>query len=80
MTDDQLMQQLTDVFQNVFDDPDLVIGPETTAKDIPEWDSFNHINLIVAAEMHFSVKFASFEIEDLKNVGEFLELVRSKIS
>lgn len=43
-----------------------------------EWDSFNHINIVVASEMRFGVSFRSSELEDLKNVGDFVALIRDK--
>jgi acyl carrier protein len=49
-----------------------------SAKDVPEWDSFNHINIIVAAEQRFGVKFRTAEIEALRTVGEFADLIARK--
>lgn len=70
--------ELAEIIRDVFDDPDFEITPETSAKDHPEWDSFNQINIIVAAEMRFGVKFQVSEIEDLRNVGDFAELIARK--
>jgi acyl carrier protein len=70
--------QLTEIFRDIFDDPSLVVTPEMSAKDIPEWDSFNHINIIVAAEQRFGVKFRTADIDGLKSVGEFAELIARK--
>lgn len=69
---------LTDILREVFDDPSLVAKPEMSAKDVPEWDSFNHINIIVAAEQRFGVKFRTADIDGLKSVGEFAELIARK--
>lgn len=69
---------LTEIFREVLDDPAFVITPETSAKDHPEWDSFNHINIIVAAEMRFGVKFRTVEIDALRNVGDFARLIEGK--
>lgn len=80
MTNNKLMLELTDVFQDLFDDPNLQITPETTATDIPDWDSVNHINLVIAVEMRFKVKFHAAEIEELKNVGDLLKLIERKQS
>jgi acyl carrier protein len=78
MTDAEIYEQLTEVFHDIFDDPTLVLKPETSAADIPDWTSFIHINLIVATEDRFRVKFSTTEIERLKNVGDLVALVRSR--
>jgi acyl carrier protein len=78
MTEQQILDALTEIFRDVFDDPGLVIKPETTAEDIKDWDSVNHINIIVAAEVRFNVKFKTAEVEELKNVGEFVHLIHER--
>jgi acyl carrier protein len=80
MTDAEIYHQLTEVFHDVFDDPSLVLKPETSAADIPEWTSFIHLNLIVATEDRFGIKVSTAEIERLKNVGDLVALVRAKHS
>lgn len=80
MTDAEIYQQLTEVFHDMFDDPSLVLKPETSAADIAEWTSFIHVNLIVATENRFGIKFSTAEIERLKNVGDLVALVRAKSS
>ena len=59
-----------EVFRTVFNDPDLTIQPGTAAKDVPSWDSFNHLNLILALEERFGVRFSSEEIAAMANVGD----------
>ena len=71
-------QILTEVFRQVFDDDSIVLTRETTANDIEEWDSLTHINLVVAVEARFKVKFALGELQTLKNVGEMIDLVNKK--
>jgi acyl carrier protein len=80
MTDAEIYQQLTEVFHDLFDDPSLVLKPETSAADIPEWTSFMHLNLIVATEDRFGIKLSTAEIERLKSVGDLVALVRVKRS
>ena len=75
---EQIYESLTEIFRNVFDDPGFSVTPELSAQDVPEWDSFNHINLIVAAEMRFGVKFRTSEIDALRNVGDFAGLIERK--
>lgn len=71
---------LQDIFRDIFDDDEIELEPTTSAADIPEWDSFNHVNIIVASEMKFGVKFLAAELDDLKNVGDFVALVQKKLN
>jgi acyl carrier protein len=76
---DDIYARLTEIFRDVFDDDDIVLTPNTTAADIQDWDSFNHINLIVAIETRFGIKFQTAEIESLKNVGDMVAVIERKI-
>jgi acyl carrier protein len=76
----QVYQRLSEIFQEVFDDPSIVPTPEMKAGDVPEWDSLNHINLIVAIEARFKIKFKSTELESLRNVGHLVELIERKLN
>ena len=73
-----------EVFRQVFDDPEIVLRDEMTADDIPGWDSLTHINLVVALEKRFKIKFATAEISRLKengqNVGTLLALLAKKLA
>jgi acyl carrier protein len=80
MTSDDLYAALADVMRDVFDRDDITIGPETTAQDVPGWDSQAHITLIVAAEQRFGVRFRTAEFESLRNVGDFVSLIDSKLA
>jgi acyl carrier protein len=72
------IDKLQGVFREVFEDSELAIVPEMTAQDVPEWDSFNHINLVVALEEAFSVVFSSDEIARMRNVGDLVERLQKK--
>ena len=78
MTKEKTFNIVQDIFRDIFEDNDLVINSETTADDIDEWDSLNHINIVASIEKKFSVSFALGELEDLKNVGEFIKLLEKK--
>ena len=80
MTDAEILQKLTGIFRDVFDDDSLVLTETSTADDVDEWDSFNHINIIVATEAGFRVKFQTAEIEGLKNVGHLVALIQRRLS
>jgi acyl carrier protein len=80
MQEAEIYSRLTEIFRDIFDDDSIVIKAETTAADIEEWDSFNHINLIVATEAKFGIKFQTAEIESMKNVGHFVALIEKKLA
>lgn len=67
--------RLNKVFRDVFDDENINLSDETTAKDIDGWDSFEHINLLVAIEDEFSFKIPMSKVANLKNVGEIVDIV-----
>ncbi|GGC67751.1 acyl carrier protein [Siccirubricoccus deserti] len=78
MTEAEIYAVLTQVFRDVFDDDEIVLDSGTTAEDIAGWDSQAHVNLVVAAEMKFGVRFRTAELESLHNVGEFVQLIAGK--
>lgn len=80
MSIEEIIKQVNPIFIDVLDNPAIDIKPETTSDDIEEWDSLNHIQLIVAIEKHFNIKFTAAEIVDFNNVGELCEAIRLKTS
>jgi acyl carrier protein len=79
MDEASIRERVTEIFRDVFDDESIRIRDDMTAKDVEEWDSLNHINLIVAIERAFKIKFTVKEVSSLANVGEFIALIRSKL-
>ena len=75
----EVKEKLQEIFRDVFDDESIVLTENTTSKDIEDWDSFAQMNLIVAMEMEFKIKFNVKEINSLKNVGEMISLIQSRI-
>lgn len=75
MTRKQVYERLTKVFHEVFDDDSIVIEDTTTANDIEDWDSFEHINLMVAVETEFSFKMPMGKVVHMKNVGEMVDII-----
>ncbi|MDD3412975.1 MAG: acyl carrier protein [Lachnospiraceae bacterium] len=73
-------EKLQEVFRDVFDDEEIIIDADTTADTIDAWDSLTHVQLIVAVEKEFSVKFSTVEIMKMKNVGEFIDLINKKLA
>jgi len=80
MTRDQLLNQVQDIFRDIFDEEDIVISYETVADDIEDWDSLEHINIITSVEKHFKIKFAMNEVSGFKNVGNMIDTILNKIS
>ncbi|MBR1471708.1 MAG: acyl carrier protein [Lachnospiraceae bacterium] len=73
MSREEVYEKLNEVFRDVFDDEEITVSDETTAADIEDWDSYEHINLIVAVEEAFGMKFSMGKTTGMKNVGEMVD-------
>ena len=80
MNREEIYKNLNEVFRDVFDDESINVNNNTTANDIEDWDSLEHINLIVAIENKFNIKFKMNEVIELKNVGEMVDIISERIS
>ncbi|KXH83021.1 MULTISPECIES: acyl carrier protein [Chryseobacterium] len=78
MNKDEILAKLTGIFHDELDNDAIVLSFETTAEDIEEWDSLSHIQLIVAVEKAFGVRFTSSEIQSWNNVGEMIDCILAK--
>lgn len=78
MEKNQILEEVQEIFREVLDNEEIVLANETTADDIEEWDSLTHIQLIVAVEKHFKIKFTSKEILSWQNVGEMIDCIAAK--
>jgi acyl carrier protein len=76
----EIITQYQEIFKDVLDNDDVVLKYETTAADVEDWDSLSHIQIVVAIEKHFKVKFTTAEIREFKNVGEMCEATLKKLS
>jgi len=74
------LKQINDIFIDILDNEDILIEENTTAKDIDEWDSLTHIQLVVAIEKKFKIRFTSREIQSWKNVGEMIDCIETKFA
>lgn len=74
------LQALTEVFREIFENDTISLSPTTTANDVEGWDSLSHSILISAVELRFNIKFSMREILRLKNVGELVQLIDSKLA
>ena len=74
-----LIEKMNGIFAEVLDDEDIQLNYETTADDVEDWDSLSHIELIVALEKHFGIRFRSDEIQNFSNVGAMSEAILTKL-
>ena len=75
----EILKQVQEIFRDQLDDEYLVLESETTAMDVDEWDSLNHLMLVVGIEKHFNLKFTSKEIISLTNIGDIVNCIEGKI-
>ena len=79
MTRQEVFTRLDEVFQDVFDNEEIHVSDETTAEDIEDWDSLEHISLIVAVENAFGIKFGMGQVTRMKNVGEMADIILEEL-
>ena len=79
MDKNTILETVNSVFIEVLGNPSIVLSPETTAADVAEWDSLTHIQLVVAIEKKFGVRFTSREIQSWKNVGQLTDTLSNKL-
>jgi acyl carrier protein len=79
MTDQQL-EKLTDIFRTLFNNPDLILSEGLVATDVPGWDSFNHVNLMITIEQEFGVKFTNEEVAKMQNIDDLKKVLEGKLA
>lgn len=79
MNKNEILNELNTICKLVFDNDSIEVFETTTAVDVDEWDSLTHIQLIVAIEKKFKIKFNSIEIGNFKNVGDLCQAIHDKI-
>lgn len=75
----EILVQVNIIFKEVLDNQELVINLETSANEVDDWDSLTHIQLIVAIEKYFKIRFKANEIQSFKNVGEMCSFIKLKL-
>jgi acyl carrier protein len=76
---EEVLGEVTLIFRDVLDDESIQLKYETTANDVNGWDSLNHIELVVAMEKHFKIRFNFAELQKFKNVGEWCDNIVVKL-
>ena len=79
MSREEIYEQLNEVFRDVFDDDTIEVNDQTTSRDIEDWDSLEHINLMAAVESEFGIKFSMGQVVTMKNVGEMADIILQKV-
>lgn len=74
----KILDAITPIFRDVFDEPSLILTESTSANDVKNWDSLNHITLIVELEDLSGMSLSTDELVNLKNVGDFVQLLADK--
>jgi acyl carrier protein len=79
MERDDILKKVEEIFREELELDDLVLTDETTADDVEEWDSLSHVQLVVALEKGFGIKFTSREILSWDNVGDLVDCIAGKM-
>jgi acyl carrier protein len=74
-----ILEELQSIFREILDQPDLVLTSQSNANNVEDWDSLAHINLVTAIEKRYKIKFALAELQDLKDVGDMIDLIEVKL-
>lgn len=78
MEKQEILMKVQDIFRDILDNDEIELNESVTADDIEEWDSLSHIQLVVAIEKAFGVRFKSEEMMSWKNVGDMIECISNK--
>jgi acyl carrier protein len=76
----EILAEVTEIFKDILDNDKLVIDAKSSAADVEEWDSLSHIHIVVAIEKKYKIKFTTAELKNMKNVGNLVELIQSKLN
>jgi len=77
---DNILEELQEIFRDVLDQPDLVLTRSSNASNVDDWDSLAHINLVTSIEKRYKIRFALGELQDLKDVGDMIDLIEAKLA
>ena len=77
-SDSIILEAITDIFRDLFDDPTFTVTPDLSRQDTSKWDSMNHLNVFFALESRFKIKFGVAEVEEVQRVSDLIRLVKRK--
>jgi acyl carrier protein len=77
---DSILEEVQSIFRDILDQPDLILTRDSNASNVEDWDSLAHVNLVTAIERHYKIKFALGELQELKNVGDMIDLIQQKLA
>jgi acyl carrier protein len=79
MKENEILAKLEVLFREVFNDKSLIIRTDMTANDVDQWNSLTHMLLITEIEKEFQIRFKLKELNKMRNVGDMIELIQSKL-
>ena len=79
VTEQAIYEKLTSIFRAILEDDSIILHAETSESDIAGWDSFSNASLIAAIEKEFAIRFRTAELQSLRSVGSFVEIIRAKL-
>jgi acyl carrier protein len=77
---DSILEEIQPIFRDILDQPNLTLTRESNASNVSDWDSLAHINLVTSIEKRYKIRFALGELQDLKNVGDMVDLIETKLA
>jgi len=79
MTDQDILNRLTQILRDLLSDESIVLTMETKRDEVPNWDSFAYVNFIVALEIEFAIKFRVAEVESFPDVGAIVRSISAVV-
>jgi acyl carrier protein len=79
MEKNEVLFEIQEIFRDVLDNEEIELTPESKADDIEEWDSLSNVQIVVAVEHRFGIRFTSAEIPSWRNVGDMIDSIRKKL-
>ena len=79
MTRNEILNLIRDILADVIDQDSLVLTEATTANEVEDWDSINHVKLLLGLESELNIQFDTDEVGDAKNVGELIDVIEQKL-
>ena len=77
---DNILEELQTIFRDILDQPNLILTRSSNASNVDDWDSLAHINLVTAIALRYKIKFALGELQELKDVGDMIDLIKVKLA